>query len=67
MRRFQVGDRFKSKDARAIVEVRWVDPQDRDCAVVVNVANQFEDETVFASDFFNHWSSVEEGSEALAA
>ena len=48
---FQVGDRFKSKDVKEIVEVRWTDPQNRDCAVVVNVANQFEDETVFSSGF----------------
>jgi len=64
---FQVGDRFKSKDVKEIVEVRWVDPQDRHCAVVVNVANRFEDETVFASDFFDHWTLVEGGNEALAA
>ena len=67
MRPFQIGDRFKSKDVKEIVEVRWLDPQDPDCAVVVNVANQFEDETVFAGDFFDHWSLVEEGDEALAA
>jgi hypothetical protein len=67
MRPFQVGDRLKSKDVKEIVEVRWVDPQYPDCAVVVNVANQFEDETVFASDFFDNWSLIEEGTEDLAA
>lgn len=67
MRSFQVGDRFKGKGVKEIVEVRWVDPQDRDCAVVVNVANQFEDETVFAADFFDHWSLIGEDTGALAA
>jgi hypothetical protein len=67
MRAFQVGDRFKSKDVKEIVEVRWVDPRDRHCAVVFNVANQFEDETVFASDFLGDWTLVEEGTEFLAA
>ena len=67
MRPFQVGDRFKSNDVKEIVEVRWVDPQDANCAVVFNVANQSEDETVFASDFFLHWSLVAEGTRSLAA
>ena len=66
MRPFQVGDRFKSNDATAIVEVRWVDPQDQYCAVVFNVANQLEDETVFASDFLRRWTLVK-GSQAQAA
>jgi hypothetical protein len=67
MRAFQVGDRFKSKDVKEIVEVRWVDPRDRSCAVVFNVANRFEDETVFALDFFDHWTPVEESPQTLAA
>ncbi|HEY7229164.1 MAG TPA: hypothetical protein VH558_02210 [Pseudolabrys sp.] len=67
MRTFQVGDRFQSNDVTDIVEVRWVHPQDPYCAVVFNVANQFEDETVFASDFFGCWTLVEEGTESLAA
>ena len=67
MRAFHVGDRFKSKDVMQIVEVRWVDPQDRACAVVLNVANPFEDETVFAGDFLLRWSPVEKSTEALAA
>lgn len=66
MSAFQVGQRFKSKDVRAVVEVRWVDPGDRSCAVVFNVANPFEDETVFATDFFEHWT-LEEGTAVLAA
>lgn len=67
MRPFHVGDRFRSKDVKEIVEVRWVDPQDRYCAVVFNVANQLEDETVFASDFLASWSLVKEVTEVLAA
>lgn len=67
MRAFHVGDRFKSKDMKAIAEVRWVDPRDRTCAVVFNVANQFEDETVFAADFLGHWTLVEETPHTLAA
>lgn len=50
-----------------IVEVRWVDPQDCYCAVIFNVANQFEDETVFAGDFLRGWTLVVPGTEALAA
>ncbi len=67
MRAFQVGDRFKSKDVKAIVEVRWVDPRDQSCAVVFNVANPFEDETVFAADFLEHWTLAKEGPLTLAA
>jgi hypothetical protein len=67
MRAFQRGDRFKSTGVKEIVEVRWVDPADSHCAVVFNVANGFEDETVFASDFLNHWTLVRQGAEALAA
>lgn len=67
MRAFRVGDRFKSKDVKEIVEVRWVDPRDRSCAVVFNVANRFEDETVFAVDFFDHWTLAEEVPQTLAA
>ena len=67
MRRFQVGDRFKSNEVTDIVEVRWVHPQDPYCAVVFNMANQFEDETVFASDFLGSWTLVEESTESLAA
>jgi hypothetical protein len=67
MRAFHVGDRFTSKNVKAIVEVRWVDPRDRTCAVVFNVANQFEDETVFAADFLEHWTLLEEDRQTLAA
>lgn len=67
MKPFQVGDRFKSHDVNAIVEVRWVDPRDHGCAVVFNVANHFEDETVFASEFLRGWTLISEGAEALAA
>jgi len=67
MRAFQVGDRYNSSDVAEIVEVRWVDPQDRHCAVVFNVANRFEDETVFAGDFLIQWTLVVEGTKSLAA
>ena len=67
MRAFHVGDRFKSKDVQAIVEVRWVDPRDQRCAVVFNVTNQFEDETVFAADFLEHWTLAEQDRQTLAA
>ena len=67
MRAFQVGQRFKSTDVREVVEVRWVHPRDRGCAVVFNVANPFEDETVFATDFLRQWALVEEGAAPLAA
>lgn len=67
MKAFQVGQRFKRNDVRETVDVRWVDPQDRSCAVVFNVANHFEDETVFAGDFLSHWTLLEEGKESLAA
>lgn len=66
MRTFHVGQKFKSKDVQEIVEVRWVDAQDQCCAVVFNVANPFEDETVFATDFFENWTLVE-GANSLAA
>lgn len=60
MRRFQVGDQFRSNEFAAIVEVRWVDPQDQNCAVVFDIGNQFDDETVFATEFFDDWTIVEE-------
>jgi hypothetical protein len=40
--------------------VRWVDPLDRNCAVVFDVSRQFDDETVFAAEFFDDWTIVEE-------
>lgn len=67
MRAFEAGQRFKSQDMREVIAVRWVDPHDRYCAVVFNVANKFEDETVFAPDFFEHWSLVEEHVPSVAA
>jgi hypothetical protein len=67
MTAFHVGDRFTSKETKEIVQVRWVDPQDRSCAVVFNLSNPFEDETVFAGDFLDHWSLAGERSAVLAA
>jgi hypothetical protein len=60
MKPFRVGERFKGNDVEKVVEVRWVDPHDQYCAVVFNVANRFEDETVFATDFLNYWTLIEE-------
>jgi len=67
MRAFQVGERYNSEYVREVVKVRWIDPQDQYCAVVFNVANRFEDETVFASDFMNYWTLIEEDNQFLAA
>jgi hypothetical protein len=67
MRSFGVGQRFKSNDVPDVVEVRWVDPAQASCAVVFKVANHFEDETVFAPDFFEHWTLVEERIASVAA
>ncbi|GEM_PF-4275234 len=61
---FQVGDKFRANDFAGLVEVRWVDPQDGNCAVVFDIANQFGDETVFATEFFNDWTIMEEGAPA---
>jgi hypothetical protein len=61
MKRFRVGDKFKANEFAGMVEVRWIDPADEDCALVFNVANKFDAETVFAADFFNDWTLVEDG------
>jgi hypothetical protein len=62
-----VGQRFKSSDVPVAVEVRWVDLADGYCALVFNVANHFEEETVFAPDFFDHWTLVEARIASVAA
>lgn len=65
MRPFQLGDKFRANEFGGMVEVRWVDPRDRYCAVVFNMADQLDNETVFAADFCNDWTLVEEGAVSI--
>jgi hypothetical protein len=62
MRPFRVGDEFKGNHSGTVAEVIWVDPQDRFKAVV-NTSELIE-QTVFASQFLNHWTLIKEGSAA---
>ena len=57
MRPFKVGDVFKGNHSDQVVTVRWVDPKDHFRAVV-----DYAETTVFAAQFLNHWTLIQEGS-----
>jgi hypothetical protein len=61
MRAFRVGDQFKGNQIGRIVQVVWVDPEDRFRAVISDVNGEFDDETVFAAQFLNYWTLTKEG------
>jgi hypothetical protein len=56
MRPFLIGDQFKGNQIGRIVEVQWVDPEDHFRAVISDVNGEYDDETVFAAQFLNHWT-----------
>lgn len=64
MRPFRVGDKFKGNHVGYNAEVTWVDPQDRRRATIS--IKDLPDETVFAAQFLNHWTLIEEGPAAAA-
>ena len=61
MRPFRVGDQFKGNKIGRIVEVVWVDPEDHFRATISDAKREFDDETVFAAQFLNHWTLIKEG------
>jgi len=62
MRPFRVGDVFQGNHSGKIVEVIWVDPRDHFRAVI-----DFEETTVFAAQFLNHWTLIAEGPKPATA
>jgi hypothetical protein len=56
MRPFRVGDALRGNHCGKTVEVIWVDPHDHFRAVM-----DYEETSVFAAQFLNHWTVMKEG------